>query len=118
MLTGRHKMDVTDANIDLEKAAGNLGQSPCSPNSQSTWESQNPTLNIPIVEEQIIIEEDTDEESGKFRTTSLKITALNNLTNSAAAGASTSRRQILKSYNSKVSQQSLVSALSNYYSEV
>ncbi|KAN0110989.1 hypothetical protein V8E51_007376 [Hyaloscypha variabilis] len=63
MLTGRHKMDVTDANIDLEKAAGNLGQSPCSPNSQSTWESQNPTLNNPIVEEQIIIDEDTDEES-------------------------------------------------------
>ena len=85
MLTGRHKMDVTDANIDLEKAAGNLGQSPCSPNSQSTWESQNPTLNIPIVDEQIIIEEDTVEESGKFRTTGLNIKAFNNLANSAPA---------------------------------
>ena len=103
MLTGLHKMDLTDANIDLEKAAGNSGQPPCSPNSQSTWESQNPTLNVPIVEEQIIIDEDTDEESGKFRMTGLKTKELYNLANSAPAGPSTSRRHILKSYNSKFS---------------
>lgn len=112
-------MDLTDVTIDLEKAAGNSGQPSCSPNSQSTWESQSPTLNVPIVEEQIIIDEDTDEESGKFRTTGLKIKALNNLANSASAGASTSRRQIPKSDHSKVSShQTLASTLSNHYPEV
>ena len=86
ILTGLHKMDLIAANIDLEKAAGGSGQPPCSPNSQSTWESQNPTLNVPIVEEQITIDEDTDEESGKFRTIGLNINALNNLAKQCTGG--------------------------------
>jgi hypothetical protein len=58
----------TAANIDIEKANGALGEPvepQCTPNSQATWKSQNETLNSPI-EELIVIEEDTDEESGKL----------------------------------------------------
>jgi hypothetical protein len=62
-------MDPTATGIDLEKAIGTLGEPPYSPNSQSTWESQNDTLNSPAVAEHIVIEEDTDEEGGKFQTT-------------------------------------------------
>jgi hypothetical protein len=57
----------TAANIDIEKANETLGEPvepQCTPNSQTTWESQNETLNSPI--EERIIEEDTDEESGKL----------------------------------------------------
>ncbi|KAF8853600.1 hypothetical protein BDZ45DRAFT_69975 [Acephala macrosclerotiorum] len=58
-------MDSTAANIDLEKVAGTSGQPPYSPNSQSTWESQDDTLNSPVVADRIVIEEDTDEESAQ-----------------------------------------------------
>jgi hypothetical protein len=58
-------MDQTAANIDLENAIGISGEPPCSPNSQSTWQSQTRTLNSPIVE-QIDPEHDFEEESGKF----------------------------------------------------
>jgi hypothetical protein len=58
-------MDPTAANIDLEKAIGTSGEPPSSPNSQSTWQSQNGTLNCPIAE-QIDPEDDTEEESGKL----------------------------------------------------
>jgi hypothetical protein len=62
-------MDSTAANIDLEKATkGTSGEAPYSPNSQSTWESQNDTLNFPSpIVEQIVIDEDTDEGSGNFQ---------------------------------------------------
>jgi hypothetical protein len=60
-------MDPNTTGIDLEKANGTLGEPPFSPNSHSTWESQNETLNSPNAEP-IVIEEDTDEESGKSKT--------------------------------------------------
>jgi hypothetical protein len=66
-------MDVTirkDSELDLEKALNHPVEPPCSPNSQSTWESQNETLNSPIVE-QIVVEEDSDEESGRLRSLQL-----------------------------------------------
>lgn len=47
-------------NVDLEKGAG-----PHSPNSQSTWESQDGTLNSSVLTDRIEIEEDFDGESGK-----------------------------------------------------
>jgi len=59
------KTSPTAPDIDVEKANGALGEPvepQFTPNSQSTWESQNETLNSPI-EERIVIEEDTDEES-------------------------------------------------------
>jgi hypothetical protein len=60
-------MDQTAADIDLEKATrGTSGEPPNSPNSQSTWGSQNRTLNSPI-EVQIDVHDDTEEESGKFQ---------------------------------------------------
>jgi len=65
-------MEPADANIDLEEATGTSGEPPNSPNSRSTWESQNETLSSPIVEQPIVIEEDTDEESGKFQSIGLK----------------------------------------------
>jgi len=55
-------MESKTAHIDLEKANGPLRKPQFSPNSQSTWESQNETLNSPNAEP-IVIEEDTDEES-------------------------------------------------------
>ena len=63
-------MDQTAANIDLEKAIEISGEPPCSPKSQSTWQSQNGTLNSPIVE-QIDPEHDSEEESGAFSATDL-----------------------------------------------
>jgi hypothetical protein len=63
-------MESKTAHIDLEKANGPLRKPQFSPNSQSTWESQNETLNSPNAEP-IVIEEDTDEESGKFKTAGL-----------------------------------------------
>jgi hypothetical protein len=59
-------MDSNGANIDLEKAAGMMGQPPSSPISQSTWESQVDTLNSSVVADKIVIEEDFDAESGNF----------------------------------------------------
>ena len=60
------KTSPTTADIDVEKANRTLGEPvepQSTPNSQSTWQSQNETLNSPI-EEPIVIEEDTDEETG------------------------------------------------------
>jgi len=50
--------------IDLEKANSTFGESPHSPNSQLTWGSQDQTVNSSNLE-RIVIEEDSDEESGK-----------------------------------------------------
>jgi hypothetical protein len=60
-------MDPIANDIDVEKATGTSGEPPYSPNSQLTWESQNGTLNPPPEAERIVIEEDTDEENGRFR---------------------------------------------------
>jgi len=58
------KTSLTPFNIDVEKANGTLGEPTHSAKTQSTWQSQNETLNS-LIEERIMIEEDTDDESGK-----------------------------------------------------
>lgn len=70
-------MDQTAANIDLENAIGISGEPPCSPNSQSTWQSQTRTLNSPIVE-QIDPEHDFEEESVQSQRRQSGITRLLN----------------------------------------
>jgi hypothetical protein len=82
-------MDRTAADIDLEKATrGTSREPPNSPNSQSTWESQNGTLNSPM-EGHIDINEDTEEESGKFKGENPDRTPPTNPNNSPKPGAST-----------------------------
>lgn len=66
-------MDVIvrkDSEVDVEKALSQRIEPPCSPNSQSTWGSQNETLHSPVAQ-QIIIEEDSDEDSGRSRSLQL-----------------------------------------------
>jgi hypothetical protein len=57
------------ADVDLEKANGISGEQPYSSTSQSTWESQNGIWSSPNspTGEQFVIEEDSDEESGKLQ---------------------------------------------------
>ncbi len=72
-------MNSTTANIDLEKAPRRSSRdAPYSPKSQSTWESQNDTLNSPSpIVEQIVVDEDTDEESGKLQSRRRENTSTN-----------------------------------------
>jgi hypothetical protein len=81
-------MDRIADDIDLEKAIRvTSGEPPSSPNSQSTWESQNGTLNPPI-EVHTDINGDT-EESGKFRKENPDKTPQTNQNSSPKPGTST-----------------------------